>query len=234
MNNVLDLGSGDGFFANTLSKNKKNKVYGIDLSSEAIAISKKRYQRVIFQIMNSEKMKFRDNFFDEIYAMDVLEHVDSLDKVLNEVRRVLKKDGKFFINIPYHKSEKWLLKVRPNYHKEIHHVRIFKETELEAVLREKSFKLVSKKKTGFLQHVELFILFKRKNKSSKQTSIGSWRDNYFTKTVHATMLYFDPTVLHTPLVYVPVWLLTLPIGKAINTLGNNFLPKSQHYEFIKI
>ena len=75
MKKILDLGSGDGFFAYTLSRKKDNDVYGIDLSKESISISKKRYSRVNFQVMNSEKMKFKNNFFDEIYAMDVLEHV---------------------------------------------------------------------------------------------------------------------------------------------------------------
>ena len=234
MKNILDLGSGDGFFTYILSKNKNNKVYGIDLSKESVGISSKRYPTISFQVMNSESMKFKDNFFDEIYAMDVLEHVDNLDKVLHEIRRVLKPGGKFVINIPHYNSEKWLLSVRPTYFEEIHHVRIFKEKELESMLKKLGFKLFFKKRTGFLQHIELFLLFKRKVDSRKQTSIGSWRDNYFTKMVHATMLFFDPTVIHTPLVYFPLWIITIPIGNTINLIGNKYFPKSFYYKFKKI
>lgn len=234
MKNVLDLGSGDGFFAYILSKNKDNKAYGIDVSKESIGISKKRYPMINFQVMDSEKMSFKSGTFDEVYAMDVLEHVDNLRKALVEVRRVLKTKGKFVVNVPYHKSEKWLIKIRPTYFSEIHHVRIFKERELEHMIIKMGFKLKNKKKTGFLHHIELFFLFKRKVDSKKQTSIGSWRDSFVTKVVHAVMLYFDPVILKTPLFYIPIWIITLPVGYAVNYVGNKFLPKSMYYEFIKI
>ncbi len=233
MKNILEIGCGQGFNSFLLSKNRSNKVTGIDLSKRDITIAKKRYPHVNFKIMNAEKLKFKNNYFHTIYAIEILEHVDNLDKVLNEVKRVLKKEGKLIISVPHYKSEKWLLKLRPSYFKEIHHVRIFKEKELDRILINKGFILDKKARKGFLQHIELYFLFKRKIKSKTQVSIGSWRDNIWTKTLHAIMLYFDPLVLKTPLVYFPVWILTLPIGLLINSIGNIYFPKSFYYEFIK-
>ncbi|HVT00659.1 MAG TPA: methyltransferase domain-containing protein [Patescibacteria group bacterium] len=230
---ILEIGSGQGFNTYYLSKNKNNDVTGIDLSRRDIAISKKRYPGVKYIYMDAEKLKFKKNTFDEIYAMDILEHVDNLNKVLGEIARVLKPGGKFIVNIPYHRSEKWLLVVRPTFHKEIHHVRIFGEKELETLLRKKKIRVVRKVKKDFLQHIELYVLFKRKIKSKTQLSIGSWRDTNFTKFVHLSLLYFHPTVVRTPLVYFPIWIITVPIGEGINYIGNKIFPRSVYYEFVK-
>ncbi len=178
MKNILEIGSGQGF--NTSFLSRKNQVVGIDMSKEDVRISKKRYPHGTFIVMNAENMSFKDNSFDSVYAMDILEHVDNLGKVINEVHRVLKPCGTFIVNIPYHKSEYWLLKIRPTFHKEIHHVRIFEETQLEDMLKKKKFTLLKKIKKDFLQHIELYFLFKRKIKSSTQLSIGSWRDTPVT------------------------------------------------------
>ncbi len=233
MKRILDLGSGEGYFTYLLSKKKNNKVVGIDFSPENVKISKKRYPRVEYKVMDCENLKFKDNYFDEIYAMDVLEHVDNLGKVLKEVKRVLKPNGKFVVNIPYHKSEYWLLKIRPTFHKEIHHVRIFKEDQLETQLKKMGIEMTKKRKTAFLQHVLLYVLFKRKINSTVQTSIGSWRDTLGTKFVFGFMLLFDPFILKTPLKYFPVWIITVPIGETINLFGNKIFPRSVYYEFLK-
>ena len=231
---ILEIGSGQGFHAYLLSKNKNNNVLGIDLSKEDVEISKKRYPNIKFRAMSAEKLIFKDRYFDEIYAMDVLEHVNNLQKTLDEISRVLKIGGKVIINIPHYKSEKWLLSIRPSYFKEIHHVRVFKEDELDKLMKEKKFITLKKKKEGFLQHVELFFLFNRRISSKTQLSIGSWRDNIFTKALHAAMLYFDPIVIHTSLVYFPIWIITIPAGYIANLLGNIYFPKSFYYEFKKI
>lgn len=233
MKRILDLGSGEGYLTYLLSKKKGNKVIGVDLSPENVKTSKKRYPKVTYKVMNCEKMSFKSNYFDEAYAMDVLEHVDNLDKVLKETHRVLKKGGRFFVNVPYYKSEYWLLKVRPTYHKEIHHVRIFKKGQLRKIMKKHKFSTVKEKNTAFLQHVLLYYLFRRKIKSNTQTSIGSWRDNYKTKTVFAFMLLFDPFILNTPLKYFPIWIITVPIGMVINFFGNKIFPRSVYFEFEK-
>lgn len=230
---ILEIGSGQGFNSYTFSRNKNNKVYGIDLSVEDIKISKKRYSGIEFLVMNAESMKFKSRYFDKVYALDVLEHVDSLEKVMLEVYRVLKVDGIFIVNVPHYRSEAWLLKIRPSYFKEIHHVRIFGENDLDILAKKMGFKLVKKSKRGFIQHIELYFLFKRRIKSKGQVSIGSWRDNYFTKALHAAILYADPLVLKTPLVYFPIWIITIPLGFLINSVGSKFFPKSQYYEFQK-
>ena len=233
MRKILEIGCGQGFHTFLLSKKKNNKVIGVDFSKKDIQICKKRYPKVEFMTMKAEKLLFKDGFFDEVFAIDILEHVNDLGKTLSEMSRVLKRKGKIIVNVPHHKSEAWLLKIRPSYLKEIHHVRVFKENQIEKLFQKRNLVLRKKKKRGFMQHFELYFLFRRKIKSDTQLSIGSWRDNLFTKSVHGFFLMFDPIVIKTPLVYVPVWIITLPIGFITNSVGNLFLPKSFYYEFVK-
>jgi SAM-dependent methyltransferase len=234
MHKILEIGCGQGFNCYVFSKKYDSQVYGIDLSKENINICKNRYPNIDFQIMSAEKMKFKKNMFNEVFALDILEHVDNLEKVIKEVNRVLNMGGKFIINVPHPKSEKWLLSIRPTYFKEIHHVRIFKNNDMEKHVLKYGFRLVKKQNKGFLQHIELYFLFKRKIDSDTQTSIGSWRDNYFTKFVHAFLLFTDPIVFYTPLKYLPLWIIGIPFGYLIELFGREIFPKSQYYEFEKI
>lgn len=231
MNKALDIGCGRGFNVARLSK--KFDSTGIDLSEQNVALCKKRYPDMKFVVMDAGNIKFPDNYFSRVDAMDILEHVDNLRAVIKEVNRVMKKGGIFNINVPAEKSEHWLIKIRPNYHKEIHHVRIFKAGEMQKNLESLGFKMIKEQPRDFLQHIELYFMFKRNNKSSSQVSVGDWRDNIWTKILHVSILYFDKEILTTPLKFLPIWLVTIPMGFIVNSFGNKIFPKSMYYEFIK-
>ena len=48
---------------------------------------------------------FKNNAFDEIYASHILEHIDCpIDKVMQELHRILAKDGKLIIREPHYTS----------------------------------------------------------------------------------------------------------------------------------
>lgn len=233
-NKILDVGCGYGFNVYNLSKNKKNDVIGIDLFSDNINICKKRYPGLNFMQMDITRLEFEDKLFDNIYAIEVLEHVDNLVDALNEIKRVLKCGGKLIISVPYEKSERFLLKLRPIYFQEIHHVRIFQGKELENTINELGFKLKIKKGRSFLNHIELYYLFKRSHKGDSQVHVGNWRDTIFGVLLHCFLALFDIELFKTPIKYFPIWIVTLPIGCIINFFGNKFFPKSIYYEFEKL
>lgn len=226
---ILEIGCGQGF--NTYCLSKHNDVIGIDISKEDIAISKKRYPDVDYRVMDMEGLQFKDDYFDEVYAMDTLEHIDNFDRVIGEIKRVLKSSGKFIVNIPYWKSEYFLLKIRPTYFEEIHHVKIFGKGELENLLSKKGFRLIKKARTGFLNHIFQYYMFKRKIRNKSQLGIGNWRDNWKTKSLFIVLMLFDAQLFKTPLKYFPIWILTFPIGLIIGCIGNIFFPKSLFYIF---
>jgi glycosyltransferase involved in cell wall biosynthesis len=228
---IIDIGCGEGLNAYLLSKS--HDVVGIDMSGDNIALARKKYPGVEFRVMNGEHLEFSDNYFDRICAMDVIEHVDHLDPVIGEAWRVLKPGGELIVNIPYWKSEQWLLKIRPTYFDEIHHVRIFGENELEKMLVGEKFCLARKKRQGFLSHIFFFYIFKSKSVEKNQLSIGDMRYNWFSKAVFAGVTLFDLSLFRTPLKYIPLWIVTLPVGLVINFFGNMFFPKSLFYKFVK-
>jgi len=226
---TLDIGCGDGFKTARLSK--RYDITGIDIFPQQIDSDRKKHPGVDFRVMNAEKLEFPDGCFDEIYALDVLEHVDNLYAAIKEVKRVLKKGGILNINIPYWRSEEWLKKLRPTYFEEIHHVRTFGECELEELIAESGFSLIKKKRAEFFSHVFYYYIFKSKTRSNSQLEIGNWRENWKTKSVFAGVLLFDKKSLCTPLKYFPVWIITIPLGMLIDAAGNIFFPKTLIYKF---
>ena len=94
---ILDVGCASG--GNLKSLDPKHDLYGIDLSKEAIKTAKERDLKNVF-VANAENFPFKDNEFDLIICSDLLEHVKDDQIVLNEIYRVLKKDGKAVIGVP--------------------------------------------------------------------------------------------------------------------------------------
>jgi ubiquinone/menaquinone biosynthesis C-methylase UbiE len=97
---VLDVATGTGNLALDLSQTAE-KVVGIDLSSEMLAIAekKKRKDNLTFQLMDASKMDFNDETFDVVTISlglhDMPPEIRTL--VLKDVKRVLKSDGKLYI-----------------------------------------------------------------------------------------------------------------------------------------
>jgi SAM-dependent methyltransferase len=48
---------------------------------------------------------FEDNYFDEIIAINVLEHIENPVRVIEELHRITTKNGKVTIRVPYYNSK---------------------------------------------------------------------------------------------------------------------------------
>lgn len=108
-NSVLDVGCKDALWLDLLKQNGFTNLVGVDACEEAAAIVKKKgFGVYIGDVMN---MKFiKDNSFNAITALHVLEHVPNPEKVVNEIFRILTKNGIVFVEIPtqeYQKPELW-------------------------------------------------------------------------------------------------------------------------------
>jgi 2-polyprenyl-3-methyl-5-hydroxy-6-metoxy-1,4-benzoquinol methylase len=94
--NLLDIGCAYGTF---LEKAKKYfSVRGIDVSRHAISTAKKKKFDVKVSI--AEKTGFSKGKFDVITMFDVVEHVNDLDSLFKEIRRILKTEGVFVLSVP--------------------------------------------------------------------------------------------------------------------------------------
>jgi SAM-dependent methyltransferase len=67
-------------------------------------------REVIKTNIDEEKLPFNNNTFDEVYSNNLLEHLQNVGKVIGEMVRVLKKDGKLVIvtdNASYYLFHLW-------------------------------------------------------------------------------------------------------------------------------
>lgn len=105
--NVLDIGCGRGEMVLYCAK-KGAICVGIDYSEDAIKLAKlaqaKRAQelkkRMRFYTMDAKKLRFEKSSFDMVILTDVVEHLypEELEKMFQEIKRVLRKDGKLVIH----------------------------------------------------------------------------------------------------------------------------------------
>lgn len=99
--NVLDVASGDGDFILMLIDALKDyeSFTGIDSNKEEIAKAKKNLagKCVKIHLMNAEKLKFNNNTFDFVSIANSLHHLENMNEVLAEMKRVLKPGGYLII-----------------------------------------------------------------------------------------------------------------------------------------
>ena len=97
---VLDVATGTGSLAIALSSTAK-KVVGIDLSPKMLEVAKRKRHtnNLSFLQMDASKMNFQDDEFDIVTISlglhDMPQEIRS--SVLEEVKRVLKKEGKLYV-----------------------------------------------------------------------------------------------------------------------------------------
>jgi len=90
---ILDIGCGKGFLLYDFTKVVPGvEVFGIDISSYAIANSKEEVSDRL-RVGNATSLPFPDRHFDFVYSITTLHnlHCYDLDKALREMRRVSKK-----------------------------------------------------------------------------------------------------------------------------------------------
>lgn len=99
---LLDIGCGGGITTESLNHYyPRVKIYGCDVSKHAIEYAKKFGSgKVKYSVIKNKKLPYEDNFFDAALCLDVMEHVPDVDFFLKEVRRVIKKNGIFFLVVP--------------------------------------------------------------------------------------------------------------------------------------
>jgi ubiquinone/menaquinone biosynthesis C-methylase UbiE len=101
---VLDLGCGPGLLARDLSQAGVGGV-GLDAAPGMIEICRHRHATEKwaapwdFQVADAEALPFPDGYFDGGAAAGVIEYLPTDDKMLSEVKRVLKPGSIFILNV---------------------------------------------------------------------------------------------------------------------------------------
>ncbi|MGF9967208.1 class I SAM-dependent methyltransferase [Bacillus rhizoplanae] len=118
---ILDVGSGGGETIYKLANQTPfGKVYGIDISSEAVKSSLERNKKWLEQnrveILEADVavLPFEDNAFDKITAIQTHMYWDNLEGGFSEIHRVLKSDGIFLLICEKDKIEYHMNKYKTN------------------------------------------------------------------------------------------------------------------------
>lgn len=101
---LLDVGCGGGYLLKEADK-AGMETYGIDISKKAIEKAKLRSTNSKLIVGVAEKLPYKNNGFDVVVCLGSLEHFLNPKKSLQEMKRVLKKDGLVCIVLP----NKWAI-----------------------------------------------------------------------------------------------------------------------------
>jgi SAM-dependent methyltransferase len=101
---ILDVGCGGGKMINKLAHSAVNgEVFGIDHSKDMVSYSKLYNAELIaegrVEVLEEtvEKISFPDNLFDLVTAVETYYYWPNFAEVLQEIKRVLKPNGKFLL-----------------------------------------------------------------------------------------------------------------------------------------
>jgi ubiquinone/menaquinone biosynthesis C-methylase UbiE len=102
---LLEVGTGSGIFLPELARHCE-KLFACDIHPHFDKIDRllKHYNISNYELKSQsiQDTDYPDNYFEAIVAVSVLEFVDDLQAALNEIKRILKKDGFFITICPMH------------------------------------------------------------------------------------------------------------------------------------
>jgi ubiquinone/menaquinone biosynthesis C-methylase UbiE len=101
--NVLDIGSGTGNFLVEL-ENISGQLFGIDISVGMLAQAKNKSKKSSLILGNAVRLPFISESFDAAYSIQILHHILCKDKLMEEVYRTLKSEGRFVIQSCSHEQ----------------------------------------------------------------------------------------------------------------------------------
>ncbi len=89
-------------------------LYGVDLTDAGLITTQKRLECYGFtsnlQRIDAESLPYQDGFFDIVYSWGVIHHSEHPEKIIKEIRRVLKPSGEFY-GMLYHRPSLTTLRV---------------------------------------------------------------------------------------------------------------------------
>lgn len=139
-NKILDVGCGEGTYSKFLKKGD-NEVWGIEISNDSAMIASNKIYKVIVQDAESYwNVPF--NYFDVVTMLRYLEHVYDYNFQLQQVRKVLIKNGILIIyspNLSILDRFKLLFGMLPAYAYSIEHIRQFTKPYLYKILKDNNF-----------------------------------------------------------------------------------------------
>jgi ubiquinone/menaquinone biosynthesis C-methylase UbiE len=182
---ILDIGCGLGHCLDFLSKFSKNLV-GLDTDFTSLFYAQKT-TKTDYVLSRGEKMPFKDNSFDKLLNLGVLEHIQDDRAALKEMVRVGKDKAKVLIMIPALEGPRIHSKLKRLMHDhesggEKHYRDGYYLKDIKKLLNESGIKIVAARYTLFLfaelltEFTKLFYLKKQKT-YQRQTDLFETTSN---------------------------------------------------------
>jgi SAM-dependent methyltransferase len=161
---VLDVGCGQGVFAEQYINYFKKKITGCDINIDIHKnINKKKINFIKYDI--SKKKKKYKELFDLLFILDVIEHVNKDKKFLDLCSFHLKKNGFMIINVP---ASQFLFS---KYDIAVGHKRRYNKNSLIKIIDKKKFRILDLRYWGFfliplliIRKIMNYLFFKKLSK----------------------------------------------------------------------
>ena len=149
---VLDLGCGEGRHLIGALLAADVAAVGVDLShgdlltgrekTQDWAVSVNEPRRPMLTQASGYALPFADHSFDAVICSEVLEHVPSVTRVMQEIDRVLKPSGQLVVSVPRRWPERICWWLSSDYHLQLGgHLRIFRLGDLRRQIEQLPFTL---------------------------------------------------------------------------------------------
>lgn len=90
-NRILDLGCGEGMALDQIGARYSIPPVGIDIDADRVYLAMRQVSRFPYVIGSVQELPFKDNAFDMVMILEVLEHVGEPETALQEALRVTSK-----------------------------------------------------------------------------------------------------------------------------------------------
>lgn len=165
---ILDIGSGLGYFLCALDSSKWEK-YALETSNYCINYIKENFKDIITFQGSINNHKFKYNKFDVVFFYHVFEHLENPLFAIDEIYKLLKKDGILIIGTPNNSSicsflfKKNFRLLGPE------HNFIVTSKQLKKILAEKNFEIIKLEypyfKTEYFNFKNILKMFNLNNVS---------------------------------------------------------------------
>jgi len=139
---LCDIGAGTGIFSVPAARISKNIIYALELSEEMIEIIENKKEKFVLSNLETKKvdsdiLPLNDETCDFALLVTVFHEINQKEKMLKEIHRILKYNGKF-IMIEFHKKETSMgppmeYRISSEFVKEICESNGFKELETKSM-----------------------------------------------------------------------------------------------------
>ena len=154
---VLEIGFGTGHCLKQMAESvgEEGRIYGIDISSGMLEVSKRRLEeaglldRVKLYCQDALKMPYEDNKFDAVFMSFTLELFDTpeIPKVLDKIERVLKPNGRLgVVSMSKEDGDSILLRVYEWTHKKFPKYADCRPIYIEQSIKDAGFEIEYKEK----------------------------------------------------------------------------------------